>query len=63
MNQQTSSHAWKGRWYKLMEGVRRYLRNASDDTCVWIGKLFFVYWLARNSLRFLTYTEEVQALT
>ena len=44
MNQPTSSHAWKGRWCKLMEGVRQYLRNASDDTCVWIGKkLLFDY--------------------
>jgi len=42
-NQPTSSHAWKGRWYKLMEGVRQYLRNASDDTCVWIGEPFFAY--------------------
>jgi hypothetical protein len=30
------SHAWKGRFAKLVAAVRKFLRNASDDTLVWI---------------------------
>ena len=30
------SHAWQGRFVSLVDGVLRVLRNASDDTAVWL---------------------------
>ena len=30
------SHAWQGRLVSLIEGVLSRLRNASDDTAVWL---------------------------
>ena len=29
------SHAWQGRFVRLLDGVLYALRNASDDTAVW----------------------------
>ena len=33
------SHAWQGRFIKLIDGVLSMLRNASDDTAVWLDIL------------------------
>ncbi len=30
------SHAWQGRFVNLVDGVLSMLRNASDDTAVWL---------------------------
>ena len=30
------SHAWQGRFEMLFDGVMHMLRNASDDTAVWL---------------------------
>ena len=29
------SHAWKGRFTKLVQTIEGFLTNASDDTCIW----------------------------
>lgn len=34
------SHAWKGLFHRLIDGVMRFLYNASDSTAVWIDWLF-----------------------